>query len=176
MAASSIPSQPNNGGSPEQHNLTLEPLRTEGQAALAPDVAAGIVSIVLSEIVVFWRNAFNEVTIRQADDLFACAARDGRYYDIIPKGAHLARATLDVQFAESPVPRAVKIVPPHTLIFQSPSDAPRIVALLARRGFKTAQTIALALLLTAACAPDPGFDGDDDDGSERGGDCRAFAV
>jgi hypothetical protein len=155
--------QPGSGQAPEQLNLTLEPLRTDGPAALAPDAEAGIVSIALSRVVLLWRNAFNEVTIRQADDLFACAASSGRYYDTIPKGADLAQATLDIQFAEFPEPHAVEIAPPHSVKFQRPEDAARILPLLARRGFSAVQKLALVLLLAGACAPDAAVDDDDDE-------------
>jgi hypothetical protein len=169
MFKKSVPPQPNPDGSPEKLTLTLEPLRTDGQAALAPDTSAGIVYIALCKVVLLWHNAFNEVTIRQADDLFACAAKNGRFYDPIPKGADLAQATLDIQFAESPEPHTLDIIPPHSLTFQNPADAPRLLPLLARRGFSAAQKLALALLLAAACAPDPSFaatDNDDDDGDD----------
>jgi hypothetical protein len=115
--------------------LTLDPLLSDGQAALAPDISAGITHIALRQVVVLWHNAFNEVTIRKADDLYACAAKEGKYYDPIPKGGDLIEATLDIQFAGLRGPHAVDITPPHTLKLQDPRDAPRILPLLARRGF-----------------------------------------
>jgi hypothetical protein len=149
--------------------LTLEPLRTDGPAALAPDFEAGILHIALSRVVLRWRNAFNEVTIREADDLFACAAQSGRYYDTIPKGALLAQATLDFRFADIPEPHSVEIAPPHTLKFQKPADAPRVLPLLARRGFQTAQKILLLFLLAAASADGvAAVDDDDDDRDGKG--------
>ena len=116
--------------------LTLEPLLNEGQTALAPDILAGITHIALSQVELLWHNAFNEVTIRKADDLFACAAQDGQYYDAIPKEAELIRATLDIQFAGFAHPHAVDIAPPSTLTLQDPDDAERILPLLSRRGFR----------------------------------------
>src|SRR5262245_13866022 len=95
--------------------LTLDPLFTNGQAALVADASAGIINITLRKVVLLWHNAFNEETTIKADDLFACAAHHGRYYDPIPKGADLAGATFDVQFKESPEPRSIEIVPPRTL-------------------------------------------------------------
>jgi hypothetical protein len=120
--------------------LTLHPL-FDGQAALAPFLRAGILNIALSKIVTAWHNAFNEVTTREADDLFACAVSDGKYYDPIPKGAELIQATFQVQFVDSPEPHAVDITPPHTLKLQHPDDAPRILLLLAQRGFNSAAQI-----------------------------------
>lgn len=158
-------------------NVTLIPLLSKGQAALAPDATMGILTIVLRQVVLLWHNAFNEITIRKADDLFACAASNGKYYDPIPKGAELIQATLDVQFADAAEPHAVDIAPPHTLTLQHPQDAPRILLLLARRGFRTAQKLALALLLAAACAPDASFADplDDDDDDDRA-DCQIHEV
>ena len=120
--------------------ITLCPLLAHGQAALAPDLAAGVLKVALAQIVVSWHNAFNEITIRRADDLFACAARDGRFYDLIPKGAELVQATLNVQLAESPGPHLVNLTPPHTLAFQDAQDAARILPLLTRRGFSEGLT------------------------------------
>jgi hypothetical protein len=146
--------------------LTFQPLLARGQAVLAPDPEARVVRVSLCKTVVRWHNAFNEITIRIADDLFACSAGDGHYYDPLPKGGDLVQATFDFLFEGAAEPHAVEIIPPHTLRLQDPKDAPRILALLARRGFTTAQKLALALLLAAAgaldnpCAPD-------DDPSEK---------
>ena len=115
--------------------ISLCPLLAHGQAALAPDLAAGVLKVALCQIVVAWHNAFNEITIRRADDLFACVTRDGRVYDLIPKGADLVQATLSVQLADSPGPHLINITPPRTLAFQNAQDAARLLPLLTRRGF-----------------------------------------
>jgi hypothetical protein len=170
MSNQPLPAQSVSGVAGAELNLTLYPLLDAGQTALAPDRETFVLNIALTRVVLRWRNAFNEMTIRKADDLFACAAVNGNYYDPVPKGADLVQATLSVQFSDAAEPRTVDIIPPHTLTLQNPADAPRILRLLARRGFTAAQKLALALLLvTAACAlPDAGyadpptFDGDDD--------------
>jgi hypothetical protein len=118
--------------------VSLVPLLTNAHAALAPDLAAGIFRMHLCLTATRWHNAFNELTIRVADDLFACAAGEGSNYDPIPKGGELVQATLNVELVGSPRPHTVQIVPPYTLTFQSPEDAARILPLLERRGFRVA--------------------------------------
>jgi hypothetical protein len=157
------------GAADAQLELTLQPLVARGPAALGPDAETHVAGIVLSGTAVNWHNAFNEMTVRIADDLFACAARDGNYYDPLPKGGELVRATFDVLFEDAREPHWVEIIPPHTLRLQDPADAVRIVSLLTRRGFNTARMLALALLLTIAglvpdafCADGTCVDPDDD--------------
>jgi hypothetical protein len=147
--------------------LTLTPLATQGEAALAPDLSLGILTIVLRKVSSAWHNAFNEITTRKADDLFACAARSGGYYDLIPKGADLTAATLDIIFEHSPEPHFVEIIPPNTLKVQKPADVPLLLAFLARRGFRIAQKAALALMLSSTAVAPGGWLADDiDDDSD----------
>jgi hypothetical protein len=149
--------------------LNFDPLLSGGPAALAPDLEASVQSMALSGVYLRWPNAFNEITIRKADDLYACAAAHGHYYDPIPKGADLIRAAFNVQFIDAARPRAMEIIPPHTLALEDPADAPRILQLLARRGFSTIHKLVLALLLAVTCAlpdtlwADTTDDSDDDD-------------
>jgi hypothetical protein len=82
-----------------------------------------------------WHNAFNEITIRRADDLFACVAMNGHCYDLIPKGGDFTQATLELQFTDKLGPSTIQIIPPHTLILHDPTEAARVVAWLAERGF-----------------------------------------
>ena len=118
--------------------VSLVPLLTDGPAALAPDDASGVLNMAFSGVVYCWHNAFNEVVSRRADDLFACAAKEGKYSHPVPKGADVIQATFDVRFAGCAEPHAMSIAPPDTLTFQSPEDAARILPLLARRGFSAA--------------------------------------
>lgn len=115
--------------------ITLQPFAAGRQAALAPDPALGIIKATLIKIGHRWHNAFNEVTIRMADDLFACAAQDGAVYDLLPKGVEITELTLEIQFAECPEPHLVKLKPPHGIILQHPHDLDRILSFLKRRGF-----------------------------------------
>ncbi len=137
MTAPPLPADPISGSVCSNHLVSLAPLQASGQASLSPDLGAGIIHMALTELQTACRNAFNEVTIRKADDLFACAAKSGRFYDLVPKGGELVHATLRVRYVESPIPRAVKLAPPHTLIFENPQDAARLLPLLTQRGFST---------------------------------------
>jgi len=150
------------------YHLTLTPLLNLGPAALIPDATVGVVNITLRKVVLTWNNAFHEETTRKADDLYACAASNGKYYDAIPKGAELVSAAFDIQFEDSPEPHSIEIAPPSTLRLQKPSDAHRILLLLMRRGFRVLQNVALAMILaSAAFGPDSCLDDDTDDDSER---------
>jgi len=162
MSLQSFQVQPSSG-----LHLTLTPLFTNGPAALVPDASTGIIVIALTELGLLWHNAFNEEIIIKADDLFACAANNGRYCDPIPKGADMVRARFDIQFEESHRPCWLEIIPPHTLTLQDPHHTARVLQLLARRGFRICQNLILALLLTsAAFAPANSFADDSDDDSD----------
>ena len=136
MPAKMFPVHPATTSLPHPFIVSLVPLLTNGQAALAPDLSAGVFRMHLCLVATRWHNAFNELTIRMADDLFACAAREGRNYDPFPKGGELVQVTLNVELVGSDRPHPVQIVPPDTLTFQNPEDAARILPLLERRGFR----------------------------------------
>ena len=135
MTVSTSPTDHTPDASSPSHIYTLEPLLAEGQAALALHPADTISGATLTATMVVWHNAFNETTIRKADDLFACAALSGHCYDLIPKGALLAQATLELQFTDKIGPSTIQIIPPHTLNLHDPADAPRVLAWLVKRGF-----------------------------------------
>lgn len=104
MPAQPFPVLPTSGPSVAHSPVSLVPLLTDGPAVLAPDPAAGVLAMALCQVVYRWPNAFNEIVTRQADDLFACTARDGLGAHPVPKGADFLQATLDVQFADCPHP------------------------------------------------------------------------
>ena len=108
---------------------------TRGLAALAPEPSLGIVKVLLIQAGFRWHNAFNESTVRKADDLFACARQDGAYYDPIPKGAELTDVTLEFTLAGSPQPHSMKLEPPHGFVLEHPQDAERLTAFLRTRSF-----------------------------------------
>jgi hypothetical protein len=151
----------------------LTPLMEAGQAALAPDLQAGIRGLPLKRLVLRLRNAFNLTIAYDGDDLFAWASMCGAYHDMITKGAEPICATLCAHFTDGTPSCAVELFPPRAPKFQDPARAPQILALLTRRGLTAAQTFALAILLTMVCAvPDACFgdalasDTDDDDPAE----------
>lgn len=116
-------------------DLTLAPLAQRGQAVLGPDDTIDLARVILVKVALRWHNAFNEVVIRVADDLFACTDREGRYYDPLPKGADLIQAGFDLRFVDCAEPHLIEIHPPHALLLQFPGDAQRVLPFLARRGF-----------------------------------------
>ena len=71
---------------------TLAPLLKLGAAALAPDPALGIKGVSLRELGIGWENVFQEVVVRRASDVLACAAATGSWYDPLPPGARLVCA------------------------------------------------------------------------------------
>ena len=133
MSAQQFPADPLAALAPP--TVSLRPLRSGGQTALAPDLTTEVLNMALTEVVASWHNAFNEIIVYRADDLLACAARQGKSGDPFPNGAELVQATLNIRFCGSSQPHQVRLVPPHTLTFQNPQDAARLLPLLARRGF-----------------------------------------
>jgi len=115
--------------------VTLAPLRENGPAALAPAPELGILQAVLVEQGLSWHNAFNELTIRAADDLFACAAQDGAWYDATPKGAELIEARIELYLTDATEPRWVELKPPNGLLLQCAQDRERVLRFLTARGF-----------------------------------------
>ena len=114
---------------------SLDPLMALGRDALAPAPAAGIEKISLLELAVGWDNVFQEVVVRRASDVFACAAADGAWYDPLPPGARLVWAVLRFDLAGVAQPCLVEIWPPHTLILTPPSAARLIDRWFAAHGF-----------------------------------------
>ena len=110
--------------------ITLTPLASAGRAALARDPALGITAALLTRLEKRWHNAFNQVTVHRAYDLFACGD-----FNLIPKGAELVEAVLEIHLAGSAEPAIVLLKPPHLLRVQPPEQDSKVVAFLAARGF-----------------------------------------
>ena len=150
-----------------QGHLTLDPLRTEGPDALAPEPSDDILAVKLRRLDLIWENAFHEVTTKTADDLFRCAAAEAPPDLPLPTAAKPIRAILAFLFRHDPVARTVEISPPRTLILESPADAPRVTAFLAKRHFAIARKLASLLVIllatVSAILPDTDDDTDDDD-------------
>jgi hypothetical protein len=153
--------------------FTLDPLRTDGPDSLVPnDDDTAIIAVKLRRIELAIPNAFHEVTIKSADDLFRCAAATGRQRNLFPVGAELLRVTLAFLFKGSLTPHTVQIAPPANLILECPDDEPRISRFLSQHRFtvaKAAQTAAVLLLSLFLALPsladaiDPNEDDDNDD-------------
>jgi hypothetical protein len=119
----------------EYRTYTLEPLRTDGPAALDPDGLDGIIRITLREVEVALGNHLNEINTRAADDLFQCGGRDP-LEGAIPESGSLERASFDFQFADSAMPRPVEIRLPNRLKLGRHCDAPLVHRWLWQRGFR----------------------------------------
>jgi hypothetical protein len=119
----------------EHRTYTLEPLRTDGPAALDPDGLEGVTRITLREIEVALGNPLNEINTTTADDIFACAGED-LLEGAIPAHGRLERAAFDFQFADSESPRPVQIRLPNRLKLGRHCDAPLVHRWLWQRGFR----------------------------------------
>src|SRR5438876_544254 len=116
-AGSEHPAQPQVPMEVGRNLLTLEPLRTLGPDALDTQAVPGIAKITLREIEITSENAFHEITIRRADDLFECAAAEGPDCEPIPTTGLITRAVFDIEFAGSPNPVSLQISTPDVIIF-----------------------------------------------------------
>jgi hypothetical protein len=159
-----------------KENLTLNPLSTDGPDALDTHDVPHLDDATLIEMEIAWHNTAYGVTIRKADDLFKAAANDT---DFIPSGATPTSATFDLKFDDSPHPHKLTIHPPHGLVLEFPSDAPRIRLWLHKRGFRVPRQIiqtCVAFLLAFATAVAPALVDDDGDEDDISSDRRAFNL
>ncbi|HEY5909662.1 MAG TPA: hypothetical protein VJA21_03555 [Verrucomicrobiae bacterium] len=150
---------------------TLEPLRSDGPDALAPEPSEGILTVRLRQIELSWNDdAFKKTITISSEDIFNSATEESNDEDPIPRGPNLTHATIEFLFIGSPSPHAVEIAPPRTLKCQCPNDTRRVKNFLSKHHFiqlaQPRHTIPLLLLLTALGAPPPNptsIDIDDDD-------------
>jgi hypothetical protein len=119
----------------QQSVYTLDPLVALGQDALAPDPALGIKGIFLQELGIGWENVFQEVVVRRASDVFACAAAAGAWHDTLPPGSRLVCAVLRFHLTGAGQPYFAEIWPPHILTLTPAYAAEPLKGWLAARGF-----------------------------------------
>ena len=120
---------------------TLDPLVALGADALAPDPALGIKSVVLQELGIGWENVFQELIVRRASDVFACAAAAGSWYDALPSGARLVFAVLRFHVTGAGQPYLAEIWPPYILTLSPAYAAEPMKRWLAARGFALAGSV-----------------------------------
>ena len=120
---------------------TLDPLVALGADALAPDPALGIKSVVLQELGIGWENVFQELIVRRASDVFACAAAAGSWYDTLPPGARLVFAVLWFHVTGAGQPYLAEIWPPYILTLSPAYAAEPMKRWLAARGFALAGSV-----------------------------------
>lgn len=140
------------------HAFTLDPIRTDGPDALDPRGSQQIKEIILRKLELVRRNAFHQVTIAQAPDLFATSAADHAQPDPIPNDAIPVAATLVFHFTDDSGSDTLEIRLPNTLKLNSPTHEAAILAWLSKSCLKAAKKFArLALILfvatMAACGP-----------------------
>jgi hypothetical protein len=115
---------------------TLDPLRTDGAAALDSDGLEGIARITLREIQVAVGDAFQRIVTTEAADIFACAAAGEGEAPPIPEDGQLTRAAFELEFAESSLLASVQIRPPNILKLGRHCDIGRVTEWLSKRGFR----------------------------------------
>ena len=113
---------------------TLEPLRVAGSDSLDTEGCGDLERAVLREYEVAFDNGFDEVTIREATDLFAAA--ESRKVEAIPKGGRLVRAGFDLYFTGKKKARKLQIRTPNTLKLGRHCDAHVVQRWLAKQGFR----------------------------------------
>ncbi len=104
-------------------NYDLEVLRLYGPDALDIPGIPGILKTSLCEIETVGDNSFHEVTVRRADDIFACAATEGTFSSPIPATGRITRAVFSMRLADSPLPIAFQISTSDLLILTPDCDA-----------------------------------------------------
>ena len=121
----------------ESHSFryTLNPLAELGADALRPDPGLGIERVCLQELGIGWENVFQEVIVRRASDVFACAAAAGSWYDTLPAGARPVCAILRFHWTRPGQPCLAEIWPPHILVLTPASGAGLIECWLTAHGF-----------------------------------------
>jgi hypothetical protein len=114
---------------------TLNPLVALRADALVPDPALGVRGVFLQELGIGWDNVFQEVVVRKASDVFACAAAAGSWYDPLPPGARPVFAVLRFHVTGAGQPYLAEIWPPCILTLTPAYAAHLIKGWLAAHGF-----------------------------------------
>jgi hypothetical protein len=121
--------------SPQPIQYTLKPLVALGADALAPDPALSIKGVFLQELGVGWENVFQELVVRRASDIFACADAAGLRHDTLPPGARLVCAMLRFPVTGAGEPYYAEIWPPCILTLSPAYAAEPMKCWLAAHGF-----------------------------------------
>ncbi len=117
---------------PGTAKYTLEPLKSDGEAALVCSDVEGMEWAVLKELHFYWGGQFREIEIRKADNVMAMLASNNRR---IARNARLVRAKFQVKFENSRNPRMLTIRPNNIANFYRDGDSAVAEIWLAKRGF-----------------------------------------
>jgi hypothetical protein len=118
---------------------TLAPLAALGPDALRPDPDSGIKKVCLQELGIGYENLFQEVIVRRASDLYACAAAAGSWYDTLPRGARPLWAVLRFHLEGQSQGCLAEIWPPRILTISPEPAAGAVESWLSARGFALAE-------------------------------------
>ncbi|MDH5527834.1 MAG: hypothetical protein OEY97_11065 [Nitrospirota bacterium] len=117
---------------PKESKYTLEPLRTDGEAALVCSDIEGMEWARMKEVRFYWGGHQNEVEIRKADDVFAALSVREKS---LPEKARIIRASFQVKFTDAKTPRTVTIRPSNIADYTRDGDSSVVEEWLTKRGF-----------------------------------------
>jgi hypothetical protein len=115
---------------------TLDPLKMDGQPAMACRDVAGIDSVRLREIEYGWEGAFDHVEIHRAEDLFKALMIVNR---IVEKGARIRKAVFKIKLEGEKKARTVAIKAGNKSGYNRGEEATMIEDWLRARGFVLTQ-------------------------------------
>ena len=110
----------------------LEILRQQGRDALLCTDVEGMEWVTLKSVEIYRGGPMKESEIRRAEDLFAALERREQAF---PHGGRITKATFQVKFANSKIPRIVTVYAGNRAQFKRDGDAEIIEMWLALRGF-----------------------------------------
>ena len=117
---------------PGTAKYTLDPLKSDGEAALVCSDVEGMEWVLLKELHFSWGGPFHEIEIRKADDLLAAFGGSDRK---IMKNNRLVKAKFQVKFENAKSPRMLTIRPSNIANFHRDGDSAVAEIWLAKRGF-----------------------------------------
>ena len=110
----------------------LEPLRRDGESALACTDVEGMEWAKLKEVHYLWHSPVKEVEVRKADNIFESLYARGR---TMPSHPRIIGASFHVKFADSRKPRTVTLRPSNIAQYMRDDDSVIIEEWLSKRGF-----------------------------------------
>jgi hypothetical protein len=117
---------------PGTGKYTLNPLKSDGEAALVCSDVEGLEMVLLKELHFYWGGPFGEIEIRKASNVLAALSWRNRQ---IQDNARLVRAKFHVKFENARNPRTLIIRPPNIANFTRDGDSVIGETWLAKRGF-----------------------------------------
>lgn len=119
---------------PGRQKFTLEPLATDGAAALVCSDIDGLDQVTLTAFQKCLNDGFNGVDFHASDDLFLTMAKQNRS---MPPASNLTQAVFSLKFARLKRPRSLTIRLPNHAMYHRDEESVLIDLWLAKRGFIT---------------------------------------